>query len=421
MFLTSYHKGSTVVIRLKIQQAPIDKLTPWDGNPRKNDKAVAAVAKSIKRFGFNVPILCDGERGIIAGHTRLEAAKRLGMKMVPIICLPLGQHERRLFAIADNRTGELADWDTPKLKEILDELHSEDVDLSALGFPARELRRLLKVEREREENLPEPPVRARTTPGTLWKLGRHRLLCGDSRYKTTSARLLGKTKVDHVFASPPYFNQRAYAHWDNYTKYLRDMGRVMANCFAALKDGGVIVWNIGNGASTHHAHVIHHASMLEENNFRFLDMIIWVKPEANYGVARNVHIRRSARYFPAPRWEALLAYQRSGKMPNMTAEGVCYMSKHHTDVWTVPIVRRQMHIYGHPAVCPVEIPVRTIEAYTGEGASLLEPFGGSGTTLIAAEQTGRRAFLIERLPRYCDAILKRWEEYSGKRARRSKD
>ena len=405
---------------LRIRHIAVDKLKPWDGNPRKNEKAVKAVAKSIERFGFNVPILCDEKYGIVAGHTRLEAAKRLKLKAVPIIILPLHGHERRLFAIADNRTSELADWDTPKLKEILDELHSEDLDVSSLGFSARELRRLLKVEREREDALPEARRRARTSPGTLWRLGRHRLLCGDSRYKTTFARLLGNTKVDHVFAGPPYFNQRAYAHWDDYAKYLRDVERVMANCYLGLKDGGVVVWNVGNGSSTHHAHVIHHAGLLEENGFRFLDMIVWSKSAPNYGLARHGHIRRSRCYYPSHQWEALLVYQKPGLMPRMTPEAAEYMWQHHTDVWGIPAIAHQVRDHGHPAVCPVEIAFRSIQAYTEEAAKALDPFGGSGTTLIAAERTGRRAFVVEKNRRYCDQIVKRWEEFTGKRGRREK-
>jgi len=405
---------------LKIRYIALDKLKPWDGNPRKNEQAVKAVAKSIERFGFNVPILCDEKHAIVAGHTRLEAAKRLKLKAVPIIALPLRGHERRLFAIADNRTSELADWDTPKLREILDELHSEDLDLSSLGFSARELRRLLKVERDREDALPEPPKRARTSPGTLWKLGRHRLLCGDSRYKTTFARLLGKTKVDHVFAGPPYFNQRAYAHWDDYAKYLRDMDRVIANCYVALKDGGVVVWNVGNGSSTHHAHVVHHAGLLEENGFRFLDMIVWSKSAPNYGVPRHIGIKNHRHYCPSHQWEALHVYQKPGPMPEMNTDAVEYMWQHHTDVWEIPAVAHQVRDHGHPAVCPVEIPFRTIQAYTEETAKVLEPFGGSGTTLIAAQQAGRRAFLVEKSRRYCDQIVKRWEEFTGKPGRREK-
>ncbi|HIJ65397.1 MAG TPA: ParB N-terminal domain-containing protein [Candidatus Hydrogenedentes bacterium] len=250
---------------LRVRNVPVEELKPWENNPRRNGQAVRALAKSIEEFGFNVPILCDEDMNVVAGHTRLKAAQRLGIKLVPVITLSLKGQDRRRFATADNKTGELADWDTPKLKEILDELRSEDLDLSNLGFSSRELRRLLKEENERENAIPEAPQRSRTASGTLWKLGRHRLLCGDSRCRKTFARLLGKEKVDHIFAGPPYFNQRPYSHWDDCAKYLRDIDAVIARCYAALNDGGIIVWNVGNGSSTHHAHVVHHAGLLEEN------------------------------------------------------------------------------------------------------------------------------------------------------------
>ena len=275
-----------------------------------------------------------------------------------------------------------------------------------------------KDEDERENAIPEAPKRLRTTPGTLWKLGEHRLLCGDSRHKKTWNRLLGRTKVDHIFAGPPHFNQRAYSHWDDYAEYLRDMDAVMARCHAALKDGGIAVWNIGNGSSTNHAHVVHHAGLLEENGFRFVDMIIWFKSAPNFGIPRHVNIKKHRLYYPSHQWEAIHIYQKPGKMPVMSPEGVTYLWEHATDVWKIPAVRDQIQMHSHPAVCPVEIPFRTILAYTDEGATVLDPFGGSGTTLIAAERTGRRAFLVEKSSEYCDQIVKRWEEFTHKRARR---
>jgi len=406
------------VKELRLRNIALNRLKPWDGNPRRNEKAVQAVAKSIRRFGFNVPVLCDRNYVIIAGHTRLEAAKRLRMKTVPAIRLSLQGSERKLFAIADNRTGELADWDTPKLKEILDELHAEDLDLSSLGFSARELRRLLKAEREREDALPEAPKRARTSQGTLWKLGRHRLLCGDSRHKTTFARLVGKTQVDHVFAGPPYFNQRAYSHWDDYAKYLGDVDAVIARCYAALKEGGIVVWNVGNGSSTNHAHVIHHATLLEESGFRYIDMIVWTKSGPCFSVPRHTGMKRTGHYYPAHQWESLLVFQKPGPMPQMSPKAAEYMWQHNTDVWEIPAVVNQMRTYGHPAVCPVEVPYRTLQAYSPERGAVLDPFGGSGSTLVAAERAGRRALLLEKAPEYCDQIVKRWEGFTGNRGRK---
>ena len=224
--------------------------------------------------------------------------------------------------------------------------------------------------------------------------------------------------VDHVFGGPPYFNQREYAHWDTYAAYLDDMRTITDHCHSILRDGGVIVRNIANGCSTHHDHASHHSRLLEEVGFHYLDTIIWVKTGANYAIPRNFHILRNHCYYPALQWEALLVFQKPGPMPKMTRDGAKYMSHCHTDVWEVPTVTNQLDNYGHPAVCPVEIPYRSIQAYTGRGACVFEPFAGSGTTLIAAEKAGRKAFLVERMPLYCDMIVRRWETLTGEKATR---
>lgn len=222
--------------------------------------------------------------------------------------------------------------------------------------------------------------------------------------------------IDHVFGGPPYFNQRAYSHWDEYQTYLHDMKRIIQNCYGVLRDGAVCMWNIANGCSTHHDHISRHSRLFEESGFQYLDTIIWKKTGANYAIQRNLHILRNSCYYPALEWEALLVYQKPGDMPKMTREGRDYMSRYHTDVWEIPAVTNQIERFGHPAVCPVEISYRSIQAYTGDGASVFEPFGGSGTTLIAAEKTSRRAYVMELNPAYCDVIVKRWETLTGNKA-----
>ncbi len=197
------------------------------------------------------------------------------------------------------------------------------------------------------------------------------------------------------------------------------MQKIIRNCHATLKNGGVCVWNIGNGCTTHHNHVSHHSRLFEEIGFQFLDNIIWKKTAANYATPRNFHIQRNSCYYPAFEWEALLVYQKTGDMPKMTREGRDYMAKYHTDVWEIPAVTNQMKIFGHPAVCPVEIPYRSMQAYSGSGDKIFEPFGGSGTTLIAAEKASRKAFLMEMNPAYCDIIVKRWENLTGNKAVRN--
>jgi DNA modification methylase len=402
---------------LKVQEIEINAPCPWEDNPRVNDHAVNAVAESIRSFGFNVPILCDQNLTIVAGHTRWKAAQKLGMTRIPAIVVNMTDAQRRAFSVADNKTAEIADWDLAKLRDILEELKSEDVDIKSLGFTDAEVRRLLLHDHADEDSVSEiDSAKPLTESGDLYILGRHRLLCGDSRNRESVSLLTEDCTMDHVFGGPPYFNQRAYSHWDEYDAYLVDIASVVENCREVLKSGAVCVWNIANGCDTDHDHVSYHSRVFNEKGFRYLDTIIWKKTGANYAIPRNFHIKRNGYYYPALGWEALLVYQKPGSMPRMTREGREYMSRHHIDVWEIPAVTNQVERFGHPAVCPVEIPYRSIQAYTGSEDSVFEPFGGSGTTLVAAEKTGRRAFVMEMNPAYCDAIVKRWETLSGSKA-----
>jgi DNA modification methylase len=356
---------------------------------------------------------------IIAGHTRWKAAQKLGLEKVPVIMIEMTDAKRRAFAVADNKTAEIADWDFPKLREVLEELRSEDIDIKSMGFSDEEIRRFILGDSDDENVVPEVDNASVITKlGDLYILGNHRLLCGDSRDKDSIRWLTEDQAIDHVFGGPPYFNQRDYSHWDEYTTYLEDMRKIIQNCHDILKEGSLCMWNIANGCSTHHDHVSHHSRLFEECRFQYLDNIIWKKTGANYAIPRNFHIQRNSCYYPALEWEALLVYQKPGDIPRVTKEGRDYMLKYHTDVWEIPAVTNQIEQFGHPAVCPVEIPYRSMQAYSGNEASVFEPFGGSGTTLIAAEKASRRAYLMEINPAYCDIIVKRWEKLTGDKAGR---
>jgi DNA modification methylase len=255
--------------------------------------------------------------------------------------------------------------------------------------------------------------------GELWHLGNHRLLCGDSRSLQNIKMLLGRNKIHLVFSGPPYFNQRAYGHWKTYSSYdsyLTSMQKVIKNCDLHLNDGGVLAWQIGRGAKEHKDHVGFISTILDEQHLQFQDAIVWIKPSANYSIKRSCHILTNGFYYPAFRWEVILIYRKNGPMPRMSFVDRKYMAQHHTDVWTIPWVTHQMKQYKHPAVCPIEIPIRCIRAYSKKGNNVFEPFAGSGTTLIAAEQINRKCFAIEANPNYCATIIKRWEELTGQKA-----
>ncbi len=256
---------------LQIQEINLTKLHPWEDNPRLNDHAVKTVADSIRSFGFNIPVLCDQNLTIIAGHTRWKAAKKLGMKEVPVIVVKMTETQRRAFAIADNKTAEIASWNFPKLKEVLEELVTEDIDIRSLGFSNEEIRRFILDNDDDENAIPEINcITVATKPGDLFALGNHRLLCGDSRDREAVILLTEGQSLDHIFGGPPYFNQRAYSHWEDYQTYLEDMRKIIHNCYDILKDGAVCVWNIANGCSTHHDHVSHHSRLFDECEFQYL-------------------------------------------------------------------------------------------------------------------------------------------------------
>ncbi|MCB9102623.1 MAG: ParB N-terminal domain-containing protein, partial [Anaerolineales bacterium] len=164
---------------MKVIQMHVEHLKLWEENPRRNDHAVDAVAKSIKAFGFNVPILCDNEFRIVAGHTRWKAAKSIGMTSVPVIILDLTENQQKAFAIADNKTAEIADWDWPQLREIVEELERTDLDLDSLGFSSNELCQLLN-DGLVDDAIPDMEEKSSIERGDLFQLGQHRLICGDS-------------------------------------------------------------------------------------------------------------------------------------------------------------------------------------------------------------------------------------------------
>jgi len=403
---------------LSVQEIEVDRLKPWKGNPRLNEHAVDAVAQSIRSFGFNVPILCDQNMMIVAGHTRWKAARELGLQSVPVIQLEMTDARRRAFAIADNRTAELAEWNWPRLCDVLEELRSEDIDLGDIGFSDEDLRRLLKDPLCCEDDIPAIPEKPRTRTGDLVQMGRHCLLCGDSTRQDYIDAVVGGNKVDIVFAGPPCFNQKLYAQWRRYEDYLNDMRSVVNNSRGLLKAGAVAIWHVANDSSSNHDLTSHHSRLLEESGLTYVDTIAWVKSQANYSTQRNTHILRNRCYYPAFQWEALLVFRDpAGKMPKMTREGSRYMANYHTNVWQLSSVTSQMETFGHPAVSPVELPYRAIQAYTSSEALVFDPFGGSGTTLIAAEKAGRRALVVERMPAYCDQIIKRWEIMTQEKAK----
>jgi DNA modification methylase len=423
-----------------------ESIIPYDKNPRVNDPGIDAVAASISEFGFRQPIVVDEHGVIIVGHTRYKAALKLGMKEVPVhVAVGLSSAQAKAYRIADNQTASLSVWDDSLLPLELAELQGMNYDLSLTGFSADELLRLLQSESTDgltdPDDIPEPPDEAMTKPGDLWILGRHRLLCGNSGEPRDVDQLLSGAKVHLVNTDPPYnvkveprSNNAIAAGLSSFegTKHhqkldlerhpgkskptqrkLRAKDRPLANDFVSDDefDHLLAAW-FGNLARVlepgrtffiwgGYANVANYPPVLKACGLYFSQALIWVK--GHPVLTRKDFMGNHEWCFYG--WKEGAAHQYYG--PNNA-----------TDVWEIKKVNPQSMI--HLTEKPVELASRAMEYSSKPGEHVLDLFGGSGSTLIAAEQTGRRAFLMELDPLYCDVIVQRWEKFTGKKAELAK-
>ncbi len=429
---------------MKIELWKINDVKPYPGNPRQNDDAVDAVAASLKEFGFRQPIVVDAEGVIVCGHTRYKAALKLGLEKVPVhVAKDLSPEQVRAYRIADNQTASLATWDYDLLPIELGTLKEANYDLALLGFDPDELARLLdptlKDGLTDPDDVPAPPDAAITQSGDLWVLGNHRLLCGDSSKPGDVDRLLGGASIHLVNTDPPYnvkveprSNNAIAAGLSSFAgtthhqkldverhpekakptgKKLRAKDRPLANDFVsdAEFDQLLAAW-FGNIARVlepgrgfyiwgGYANCANYPPVLKACELYFSQAIIWVKEHPV--LTRKDFMGNHEWCFYG--WREGAAHVYLG--PNNA-----------TDVWSVKKVNPQSMI--HLTEKPVELAVRAMQYSSREGEHVLDLFGGSGSTLIAAEQTGRKAFLMELDPLYCDVIVTRWEQFTGRKAER---
>jgi DNA modification methylase len=430
---------------MKIELWNITDVKPYPGNPRQNDDAVDAVAASLREFGFRQPIVVDAEGVIVVGHTRYKAALKLGLEKVPVhVATDLTPEQIRAYRIADNQTASLATWDYDLLPIELAGLKEANYDLALLGFDADELAKLLdptlKYGLTDPDEVPEPPDEATTKPGDLWVLGDHRLLCGDSSKPADVDRLLGGAGIHLVNTDPPYnvkveprSNNAIAAGLSSFAgtthhqkldverhpekakptgKKLRAKDRPLANDFVsdAEFDRLLAAW-FGNIARVlqpgrgfyiwgGYANCANYPPVLKACELYFSQAIIWVKEHPV--LTRKDFMGNHEWCFYG--WREGAAHVYLG--PNNA-----------TDVWSVKKVNPQSMV--HLTEKPVELAVRAMQYSSREGEHVLDLFGGSGSTLIAAEQTGRKAYLMELDPLYCDVIVQRWEKFTGRKAERS--
>lgn len=381
---------------MQIEQRKVESLIPYVNNSRKHsDEQVAQIAASIKEFGWTNPILVDGENGIIAGHGRLMAARKLSMEEVPVIELAhLSDNQRKALIIADNKLALNADWDNDILALELSDLSAADYDLDILGFDNEEVGKLLKTETEGltdEDEVPEPPPEPITKLGDVWILGNHRLMCGDSTSIDAVDKLMDRQKADMVNTDPPYG-----------ISYQSNM-RTKSAKFDVLKNDDVIldVVPIIEACSTGWVFIWTTWKVIDkwlENTKGFgfpTNMVIWFKGGGGIGDLKKTFLTD---------YEMALVFNRGAELTG----------KRIGSVWKVG--KDNAVDYAHPTQKPVALAEEAIDKTTCGGAVVLDLFGGSGSTLIACEKIGRHARLMELDPIYCDVIVKRWENFTGKKA-----
>jgi DNA modification methylase len=383
---------------MKIETTPIEKLIPYARNSRTHsDQQVAQVAASIREFGFTNPVLIDSEDGIIAGHGRVMAARKLGLAEVP--CIRLGhltETQKRAYIIADNKLALNSGWDEEMLGLELADLREADFDLDLIGFDAGEIEAALNPVEITDglndpDEVPEPPVDPVTVLGDVWVLGNHRLMCGDSTSIDAVEKLMDGSKADMVFTDPPYgveyqSNRRTksekFAVLANDDKFLDFLPII-----EMFSTGWVFVWTSWKVQSTW-------IQMFDGFGYP-TNIVIWHKPGGGIGDLKKTFISD---------YEVALVWHRGAEL----------CGKRIGSVWTIN--KDGTSTYVHPTQKPVALSEEAIDKTTKQGALVLDLFGGSGSTLIGCEKTNRKARLMELSPNYCDVIVKRWQDFTGKKA-----
>ena len=394
---------------LQVVTWPVDKLIPFARNARTHsEEQIAQIAASIAEFGWTNPILIGLDGILIAGHARLLAARKLDMTEVPVIVLDhLTETQRRALVMADNRLALNAGWDEELLRIELESLKEDGFDLDLVGFSDEELDGLLRdPERESagntdEDAIPEEPGKPVTVPGDVWILGDHRLLCGDSTQFGSFEKVLGGGLADMVWTDPPYNvnygatmkdklrgKHRKIANDNLGESFEQFLMEGCANILAVTKGSVYICMSSSELATLQ--------KVFRESGGHWSTFVIWAKNTFTMG--RSDYQRQ---------YEPMLYGWREG-----AAHYWCG-ARDQGDVW---FVKKPVANDLHPTMKPVELIERAIRNSSKARDTVLDPFGGSGSTLIACEKTGRQGRMIELEPKYCDIAIVRWQEFTGKQA-----
>lgn len=416
----------------QVTQRPISNLRPYARNARTHSKKqVQQIAASISRFGFNNPVLISDDVEIIAGHGRVEAAKLLGWRTVPTMALShLSDRERRAYVLADNKLALNAGWDKEVLAIELQSLVDLDFDVELTGFSLAEVDLLLDEASEADpmgtssadDLIPQAVGRPVSRLGDLWLLGRHRLLCGDTRSGADLAYLMGNSRADLVFTDPPYnvaidgnvcglgsvkHRELAFASGEmSQAQFTEFLSEAPCNISRTMRDGAIAFlcmdWR-------------HMGELLGAGEAAFTELknlVVWHKTNGGMGA------------FYRSKHELVFVFKQ-GTAAHTNSFGLGETGRYRTNVWDYAGISSigagwAEDLARHPTVKPVALIADAIRDCSRRGEIVLDGFGGSGSTLIAAEKTGRSSRLIEFDPIYCDTIVRRWELFTGKKAKLAK-
>ncbi|MAF68665.1 MAG: DNA methylase N-4 [Micavibrio sp.] len=406
----------------KIENIKLDKLSPYDNNPRTHStKQIEQIVNSIKQFGFTIPILIDEKDMILAGHGRLLAARQMDLESVPCLrATSMSEAQKRAYIIADNKLTENGGWDNELLIEEFQYLESLDLDfdLSITGFETAEIDILLSDEKENkdDDNIPDVDEtgHAITSTGDVWLLGKHKVICGDSLKSETYESLLGNERAGLVFTDPPYnvvidghVCGKGHVKHEEFVMASGEMSKEEFTNF--LKTASERMIEFSEEGSIHYIcmdwrHIEELQTAASLANYELKNMCVWVKDNGGMG-----SLYRS-------RHELIFVF-KNGNKSHINNVQLGKHGRNRTNVWEYPGVNsfkgQMKDLALHPTVKPTNLVQDAILDCSNRGDIILDPFGGSGTTIIAAEKSERKARLIEIDPKYCDVILRRWQNLTG--------
>ena len=428
---------------MNIEKIDVEKLKAAAYNPRKElkpgDAEYEKLKRSIKEFGYVEPVIWNKRTGnVIGGHQRLSVLKDIGETKIDCVVVDLDDKREKALNIALNKIQ--GEWDKDKLVALLTEFDGSEFDITLTGFDAAEVDELLNafyskeavqddfdIDEEKEKIDAKGAI---TKPGDIWKLGEHRLMCGDSTSQEDFQKLMNGRKAQMTVTSPPYGVGKDY-ETKGIEPWFDTMRPVIKN---VTRYSGIVCWNLGDLYATGTQFIeptnFYSAELFKECGYRPIWIRIWKKQGMNFGVG-PYHLVTNK---PVQQYEYISAFSQNGDVEYNDQEYV-WLSAYaghaykfvkrltkeerknwgYAGIWEMTTVRANKE---HPAMYPVELPWRCIKLHSDRGEIVLEPFSGSGTTIIACEQLERVCYAMEKSPEYCDLAVKRWEQFTGQKAER---